>query len=198
MTYDTQIQLAPGADRRSSPSSRMPTVGFLTECVVIRHRDMTLELRQSQDSDVPSIRILVNQAYRELSEMGLNYTAAYQDEQITRERIAKGRAFVLLLNSEIVGTVLFSSKNYFTNRKTGYVSQLAISPRLKRSGLGSLLMDCCEHLATIESFEGIQLDTAKPAQHLVDWYLQRGYVIVGETRWEGKTYESWIFEKLLN
>ena len=25
--------------------------------------------------------------------------------------------------------------------------------------------------------------------------VKRGYQIVGETRWEGKTYESWIFEK---
>lgn len=31
--------------------------------------------------------------------------------------------------------------------------------------------------------------------NLVDWYLRRGYEIVGEMRWEGKTYDSWIFEK---
>ena len=73
--------------------------------------------------------------------MGLNYPAIYQDEAVTRERISHGQAFVLEKNFELVGTALFSVKNYFTGRNTGYVSQLAITPTLKRAGLGSLLMD---------------------------------------------------------
>jgi predicted N-acetyltransferase YhbS len=152
-------------------------------------------LRPVQDADIPAIRLLVNTSYKELADMGLNYTATYQDEATTRKRIDEGRAFVLELNQEIIGTVLFSTKNYFTQRNTGFVSQLAIDPQFKKSGLGSKLMDYCEELARAEGFEAVQLDTAKPARHLVDWYLRRGYAIVGETRWEGKTYESWVFEK---
>jgi hypothetical protein len=36
-------------------------------------------------------------------------------------------------------------------------------------------MDYCEALALAENFDGIQLDTAKPATHLVNWYQKRGY-----------------------
>lgn len=50
-------------------------------------------------------------------------------------------------------------------------------------------------LAASENFEGLQLDTAKPALHLVNWYLKRGYKVVGEIHWDGKTYDSYIFEK---
>ena len=57
-------------------------------------------------------------------------------------------------------------------------------------------MDYCEALAIEEGFEGIQLDTAKPATHLVNWYQKRGYKIVGEKHWDGKTYDSFIFEKI--
>lgn len=153
------------------------------------------EIREATDADIPAIRLLVNAAYRELADMGLNYTATYQDEAVTRERISKGRAFILVVKNEIVGTVLFTSQNYFTNRKSGYVSQLAVQPNLKRLGLGSILMDLCERAARSEGYDSVQLDTAKPALHLVNWYTSRGYKIVGETRWEGKTYESWIFEK---
>jgi len=152
-------------------------------------------LRLSLDSDIPAIRCLVNAAYKELAEMGLNYTATYQDEAVTRDRIKKGRAFVFEVDGQIAGTVLFSAKNYFTANKTAYVSQLAVRPDIKRTGLGSLLMNHCEELARTEGFAGIQLDTAKSARHLVEWYLRRGYQIVGETHWEGKTYDSWIFEK---
>lgn len=157
-----------------------------------------IQIRESRDSDIPAIRRLVNAAYRELADQGLNYTGTFQDEDITRDRISKGRAFLLLRNQEIIGTVLFTVKNYFTGRKTAYVSQLAVTPALKRSGLGSLLMDFCENLAKKEGFEAIQLDTAKPATHLTSWYKKRDYRIIGEVQWEGKTYESWIFEKDLN
>lgn len=163
----------------------------------IQHRSLKLLMRKSIDNDVPGIRVLVNRAYRELADLGLNYTAAYQDEETTRERIRRGRAFVLLLGAEIIGTVLISSQNQFTNRMTGYISQLAVAPKFKRAGIGSLLMDWCEGFARAKNFADVQLDTAKPAEHLVKWYLSRGYVIVGETHWEGKTYDSWIFEKSL-
>jgi predicted N-acetyltransferase YhbS len=151
--------------------------------------------RFASDSDIPKIRLLVNSAYKELSEMGLNYTATYQDEQTTRNRMSGGRAFLLEKDNELAGTVLLTNKNYFTNKNSAYVSQLAVVPSLKKQGLGSLLMDLCEDLARQEGYDSVQLDTAKPAGHLVEWYLKRGYKIVGETKWEGKTYESWIFEK---
>lgn len=112
--------------------------------------------------------------------------------------IQKGRAFVLERNQEIVATILFSKENYFTNKNTAYVGQFAVAPEYKKNGFGSILMDYCEALALAENFEGIQLDTAKPATHLVNWYLKRGYVVVGETHWEGKTYDSYVFEKALS
>ena len=162
---------------------------------LIRHQGEEYRIRLVQNFDVPGIRRLVNAAYQELANMGLNYTATFQDEKIMRDRISRGRAYVMEKEQEIVGTVLFTINNYFTNRRSGYISQLAIHPSLKRFGLGSILMDLCEQYATVEGFEAVQLDTAKPAKHLVDWYVSRGYRIVGETRWDGKTYESWVFEK---
>ena len=155
----------------------------------------SFDLSLATEADIPAIRILVNASYKELSDMGLNYTATYQDEEVTRERMSQGKTFVLRMQNEIVATVLFSVKNYYTFRRTAYVSQFAVVPELKRHGIGTYLMDYCEAMAKEEHFDGIQLDTAKPARHLVNWYQKRGYQIVGETRWEGKTYESWIFEK---
>jgi ribosomal protein S18 acetylase RimI-like enzyme len=153
-------------------------------------------LRQATQDDIPALRKLVNQAYQELADLGLNYTAVDQDEEKTRERLNKGRAFVLTAENNLIATVLLSAENHFTEKNTAYVSQFAVAPKFKKSGLGSLLMDHCESLAQLEKFEGVQLDTAKPAKHLVNWYLKRGYQIVGEKHWDGKTYDSFIFEKL--
>lgn len=155
-------------------------------------------IRFVKDEDIPQIRALVNHAYKELADMGLNYTATYQNEEITRDRISKGRAYVLEKDGRLLGTILLTVENYFTGRKSAYISQFAVHPKYKKQGLGSILMDHCEDLARQEKFEAIQLDTAKPAEHLVRWYQKRGYKIVGEDHYEGKTYESWIFEKDLS
>lgn len=151
----------------------------------------------AEDHHVPEIRVLVNAAYKELSDMGLNYTATYQDEEKTRERMKEGKTFILLEDQSIVATILYFEKNEFSKKHTAYVGQLGVTPKYKRMGLGSILMDHCENLAREEGYEAIQLDTAKPATHLVNWYLKRGYEIVGSTHWEGKTYDSYIFEKTL-
>lgn len=163
----------------------------------INHNNQHYIFRLANDGDVSQIRNLVNEAYKELADMGLNYTATDQDEATTRERMAKGRTFVLVQGKEIIGTILYYEENKFTQKKSAYLGQFAISPKLKRQGLGSIIMDFCEQLANDEKYEAIQLDTAKPAEHLVEWYKRRGYKIVGEVHWEGKTYDSYVFEKTL-
>lgn len=166
--------------------------------ITIQHLDKQFLLRPVESADIPALRKLVNAAYEELSAMGLNYTATYQDENITKERISKGRAFVLTEDKKIIATILLSQLNYFTHKNTAYISQFAVTPAYKKKGIGTLLMDYCEQLAKEEHFEAIQLDTAIPANHLVKWYLKRGYEIIGEIQWEEKTYKSYIFEKKLN
>ncbi|MFN7904033.1 MAG: GNAT family N-acetyltransferase [Pseudobdellovibrionaceae bacterium] len=162
----------------------------------IEHLEREFLLRTAEDEDIPGLRKLINEAYKELSDQGWNYTATYQDEETTRQRIQKCKAFILEENKQIVATILYFKENHFTGKNTAYVGQFAVAPSAKKSGLGTLLMDYCEALALAEKYDGIQLDTAKPAEHLVKWYLRRGFKIVGETHWEGKTYDSYIFEKL--
>lgn len=163
----------------------------------VKIKNKLYSLRIAEDCDVSVLRKLVNVAYKELSDRGWNYTATYQDDEKTRERIKEGRAFLLIEKDEIIASILFFEKNYFTNTHSAYVGQFAVLPKLKKQGFGTFLMDYCESLAQLENYDSIQLDTAKPALHLVNWYLRRGYKIVGETHWEGKTYDSYIFEKSL-
>lgn len=85
-----------------------------------------LFLRASAEAEIPALRLLVNSAYKELADMGLNYTATYQNEDTTRDRVAKGKAFVLELNDQIVATILYSKENHFTNKNTAYVGQFAV------------------------------------------------------------------------
>lgn len=163
----------------------------------INHNNQHFIFRLATEKDISQIRALVNESYQELAEMGLNYTATEQDDAITRERMSKGRTFVLVEREEIVGTILFYEENRFSNRKSAYLGQFAIAPRLKRMGLGSIILDFCEQLANDEKYEAVQLDTAKPALHLIEWYKRRGYKSVGEFHRDGKNYDSCVLEKTL-
>lgn len=156
------------------------------------------QIRLATRQDVSNVRRLVNEAYQELAQLGLNYTATYQDETVTLERMEKGRCFLLIDAGQIIGTIIFYDHDHLQRqKKCAYLGQFGIDPRYKRKGLGTLLMNYVEELAAKEGYESIQLDTAKPATHLVDWYLKRKYQIIAEEQWEGKTYQSWIFEKEL-
>lgn len=163
---------------------------------MIAKHDNILKIEPAQPHEVSTITKLVNVAYKELADMGLNYTATYQNDDKTKERISKGRCFVLKDSSDkILGTILMTVENYFTNSNTAYLGQFGVLPEFKKNGLGTKLMEFCENLAMEEGFSGIQLDTAIPAKHLVDWYQRRGYKIVGQEHYEGKTYDSYVFEK---
>jgi ribosomal protein S18 acetylase RimI-like enzyme len=159
---------------------------------------MNFEIRLANELEAPVICALVNAAYKELGALGLNYTAVNQDTETTLTRMRRGRTFVCAKGCEILATVTLHQENKVSTSHSLYLGQLGVKPALKRRGIGSKLMDFAEGLAAREGFSSLQLDTAKPAKHLVDWYLSRGYQIVGETHFEGKTYDSWIFEFSLN
>jgi predicted N-acetyltransferase YhbS len=161
----------------------------------IQHGDHKYHLRTAVPGDAPKLRLLLNAAYKELADLGLNYTATYQGETETLEQIENYRVFVLVHDDEIVGTINGRDENWFTGLRSFYLGKFAVRPDLKGTGLGNLLMYYAEEIAAAEGYESIQLDTAKPAAHLVERYLRRGYRIIGETHFEGKTYDSWIFEK---
>lgn len=109
----------------------------------------------------------------------------------------KGRTLVVECEGEAVGTITMYVQNQISDKPAAYLGQFGFLPEFKGRGLGTQVMDFMESLAREEGFESVQLDTAKPADHLVQLYLKRGYQIVSETHFEGKTYDSWIFEKQL-
>ncbi|MES2770090.1 MAG: GNAT family N-acetyltransferase [Bdellovibrionota bacterium] len=165
------------------------------EIFFLPHNSKKLLIRRALDSDVPALRILLNSAYKELSDKGWNFTASYQDDQETLQHIQSRRVFVVFEEKELIGTVSLRDENWFTNLHTMYIGKLAVHTKLKKSGIGTSLMKFAEEIASYDGYHGIQLDTAKPAEHLVKWYQNLGYKIIGDTQFEGKTYESWIFEK---
>lgn len=156
-----------------------------------------LQIRLAVDSDVPALRRLVNAAYSELADMGLNFTGTFQDEEETRERMMDNDVYLLFLGDELIGTVSLEVVMDEGEKPVLYISQLAVAPAYKRRGLGRFLLGLAEDKAREKGIKLLRLDTAQPAEHLVTLYQSCGFVIVREIQWRGKVYKSYIMEKAL-
>ncbi|MGE5559678.1 MAG: GNAT family N-acetyltransferase [Chloroflexota bacterium] len=156
-----------------------------------------LTIRPATDADVPALRLLVNAAYRELADLGMNYTGTYQDEALTRERM-RGRDVYLAFDGERLVATISTDVREQNGRPTLYISQFAVQPDLKRQGIGRHLMDYVEQVARQRGITRLGLDTATRAHHLVRFYQSLGFRIVAEEHWEGKTYNSYVMEKDLD
>lgn len=156
--------------------------------------ESSLRVRLANEADVPALRLLVNLAYLQLAELGLNATGTYQDEQITRERMRGVDVYLAFLNDRLVGTISLGVEST-EQGPVLYVSQLAVDPAHQRLGIGGTLLRLAEKRATELGLRNLQLHTAVRAEHLVSMYSKAGYRVTGEVRWPGKTYSSYAMQK---
>jgi ribosomal protein S18 acetylase RimI-like enzyme len=141
----------------------------------------------------------VNLAYQELATIGLNFTGSYQDETETLRRMQKAEVYSMICDGRMIACMnLTVRKSYVGDGLCLYIHQLAVLPEFKRQGIGSRLLDLAEKRAIHEGLNKLQLDTATTATHLVKLYRRRGFTPILEVQWEGKTYRSYIMEKILN
>ena len=137
------------------------------------------QVRLASEADVPALRLLVNAAYRQLADMGLNFTGTYQDEQVTRRRMQGREVHLVCSGQELVGTISLHSEQH-EDRQVLYITQFAVAPTHQRQGIGARLLQLAERRAEELGLAALQLDTAAPAVHLVEMYRKAGYARVGE------------------
>lgn len=153
--------------------------------------------------DLEQLTELVHKAYRQLADMGLNYTAVDQDVAITRRRIQEGCCLIAEVDGMMIGTITYYApgvKTYcewYTQAGVGTIGQFAVLPEYQGFGIGGRLLDAVETLAIHDSSIELALDTAEPAVHLHRYYQKRGYRFVDHVYWQGKTYRSVIMSKPL-
>ncbi|MEN6626780.1 MAG: GNAT family N-acetyltransferase [Candidatus Sumerlaeia bacterium] len=165
--------------------------------------DILIRLINANDS-MEELTELLHRAYAAHAAAGMNFTAADQDADETRRRIAIGEPYVAELNHRIVGTIILRAPGvltygipYFEKPGVAYFAQFAVDPDYQKHGIGSRLVEFVERRAAELKIPELALDTAEPAAELIAWYDRRGYKPVDITQWPGKTYRSVILSKKL-
>jgi GNAT superfamily N-acetyltransferase len=158
-----------------------------------------LEPRLYRSDDAVDLTALLNEAYRELQGTGLNFTAATQDVETTRERVAGGVCWVIEHDGRVAATMTMSVpppddirslSSHARQSDTGWLCQVAVGPELRGRAVAKRLFEVARVWATSHGITRIGLDTAAPAEHLVTMYERWGFERVDDVHFPGKNYDS--------
>jgi GNAT superfamily N-acetyltransferase len=146
---------------------------------------------------------LLHRAYRPLAEQGFRFVAAFQEEQVTRNRAEAGHCFVALLDDRVVGTITYytggaeGGADWYTRPGVHHFGQFAVDPAQQHAGLGTRMLRFVEALALVQGATELALDTAEGAHGLIAFYKRRGYRAVDTVQWDLTNYPSVILSKTL-
>lgn len=164
-----------------------------------------IRIRRFNKSDsLTELTDLLHRGYRQLLEMGLRYTATYQDEQKTASRIAGKECYVGVLAGKYVATINLDPPGeaegcaYYHRPGVSSFHQFCVDPELRGQGLGRFLIQFVERRAVQLGATEMAIDTAEQAHHLISMYKRYGYQPVDRLKWEATNYESIVLAKSLS
>ncbi len=165
-----------------------------------------IEPRRYRPDDALGLTRLLNGAYRELQSMGLNFTAATQDVEMTRRRVAEGACWVVEHEGRLSATMTMSVppsedirslSEHARRSDMGWLCQVAVGPELRGRAVAKTLFDVACDWATHEGIRRVGLDTAAPADHLIAMYSRWGFERVDDVHFPGKSYDSVVMTREL-
>jgi len=161
-------------------------------------------IRKYQQSDpISDITALLHSAYSALAKQGMKFLASHQDDKITKSRLEKGTAFLLIHDNKIIGTISVHKPAEDTtvefNRREGVYtfSQYAIDPAFQGKGFGKMLFKAAEDYCRSINCKAVTLDTSEKATDLIKRYQNWGFEIIDQIQWDVTNYKSVVMAKLL-
>ncbi len=144
---------------------------------------------------------LVHQAHAELAGRGLNFSGVDQSVATTRRRSFQGSTWVLELEGTLIGMVTLSMppssvlrelSEVANVRRAAWLNQLAVHPDHRGGGHARTLFETVRDEATRRRAAFLGLDTARPAEDLLEMYLHWGFEQREVIQWPGKSYDSLV------
>jgi GNAT superfamily N-acetyltransferase len=170
-----------------------------SELTITHPRLGPIFLRNATLEDATTLRSLLREAYCARAQQGLNFTASYQDEEMTRQSLIKTdrQTFIAIAGERVIATFQLCLEKK-TSPETGIsFNRFAVDPDFQKHGLGGIILEHAAEIARTRGFKQMWLDTAQPATDLVEFYQRHGFKIDRQTWYVGKTYASWVMRREL-
>jgi GNAT superfamily N-acetyltransferase len=166
--------------------------------------DEVVVRRLTENDSIQELTELLHSGYRKLLEMGLRYSATYQDEKRTAERIFGKQCYLGLVDDRMMATITLDPPGttkgcpYYERSDICSFHQFCVAPEYQGRGIGSFLIGQVERRAVELGAVEMAIDTAEQAQHLIDMYKHHGYRLVDRVKWDTTNYESVVLAKSLS
>ena len=153
--------------------------------------------------DLETLTVLLHEAYAPLAAAGMRFVASHQDVETTRQRIARGEAFVAVSNEVVVATITLADAGatngspFYDRPDVADFGQFAVRPSFQRRGVGSRLIEIVEARAREKGVAELALDTSEHATELIAMYTRKGFRFVEYAQWDSVNYRSVILSKTL-
>ena len=162
----------------------------------------TIRLLQPADS-MTDLTDLLHRAYASLAQSGLRFLASWQDEGVTRRRIASCECWVAEREGRIIATATLRPPGHskgtpwYERADVAVVGQFAVEPAVQGSGLGTAMLKHLEARARAMGATHLAMDTAEGATRLIRYYECLGYGFVEHAQWDVTNYRSVVLSKSL-
>ena len=139
---------------------------------------------------------LLNSCAEWLNKQGKTHWTGHYTHDRVKAMISDCEVILALSNDEVIGAVSISTEDEAWTDQTPalYVSSLAVTPERQGSGLGSRLLSMVEEQARKQGIRKVRLDAVKDFEILNEFYLTRGYNVVGDVQ---RNHDYWLYEKTL-
>jgi len=182
------------ADGLSGPLlNQLSTIEKALADLSLEERSRQIAARQltpANESDIPTIVLMMNQAYRGSgSESNWATEAAYisgdrTSEVLLRTEIRDSPTGSLLTWRDCPGMPLKGCVWLEPREKDiWYLGSLTVDPQQQNRGLGQALLYCAEQWVLEHGGTLVQMTVVNVRDKLIEWYERRGYRDTGE-RWE--------------
>ena len=132
-------------------------------------------------SDVPELVLLINSAYR-----GAHSKKGWTSEAhlIEGDRMNEASLIQMMNKPGVVIRKCVTTENAIagcvyleTRQKELYLGLLTVSPDIQATGIGKIMLNDAEEVASKQKLSGIVMDVVSLRLELIDWYIRRGFYL---------------------
>lgn len=160
---------------------------------------MNIEIRQKgEETTWEELVNLFHESFQERLDQGLHFSCSYFTPEDLERRSANN--VVLVATDKDTGALVGTASVEIVNDEKGtwgYFSNMAISPKFKRCGIGSKLVQRRIEIAKANGCSYVISDTAMEAKSSVNWHRKNGFVPFTLHSFQSTNYYSVIFRKQL-
>lgn len=142
-------------------------------------------IRHAKISEIPDILVITKACAHYMMNKGIyQWNEDYPSAEAFEKDVERNELFVLVLDEEIIGTVVVSTQmddeyrpvQWLTpNSNNVYIHRLSVDPKFQGKGYAQKLMGFAENLARKAGFISVRLDTFSQNKRNQMFYETRGY-----------------------